>query len=60
MIARPDPTYFTDQHDHIMSDHDHLYEIWAESGQNEFDLESAKVYKYKDKLDKEGRFFIQN
>lgn len=48
----------TDQHEHIMSEHDHLHETWDETGQNKVDVENANVYVYHGKLDKAGRFLV--
>lgn len=49
----------TNQHGHIMSDHDHLHETWTESGQNEVDIENTKVYKYSGKIDEAGYFSVK-
>lgn len=47
----------TDHYGDIMSDHDHLDEIWAETGQNEVDLGDTEIYTSRGELDEAGRFF---
>jgi len=48
----------TNQHGHIMSDHEHLHEINEESGRDEFDLETASIYKYHGRLNEAGRIKV--
>ena len=45
----------TDHNGYIMADHPHLHETWEITGRDEFDLDTAKVYKYRGSLDKSGR-----
>ena len=48
----------TDHHGQILGDHTHLHEVWAETGRNEVDLNSSKIYIYHGSLDKMGRLSV--
>jgi len=48
----------TDHHGEILSDHKHLHEDWTETGRNEVDLDSAKIYVYQGTQDKTGRLSV--
>jgi len=45
----------TDHNGQIMTDHPHLHETWEITGRDEFNLNTANVYKYQGNLDKWGR-----
>jgi len=48
----------TDHHGNIMGDHEHLGEVWAETGRAEVDVDSAKVFKYRGTLNNAGRLQV--
>ena len=52
--AEPDRR-ITDQQGNRMTDHPHLRETWEATGQNEFDLNSSRVFKYEGRFDTSGR-----
>ena len=45
----------TDHNGQIMADHPHLHETWEITGRDEFNLDTAKVFKYQGSLDESGR-----
>jgi sulfur-oxidizing protein SoxB len=45
----------TDHTGQIMADHPHLHETWEITGRDEFNLDTAKVFKYQGSLDESGR-----
>lgn len=48
-----------DEHNQVMSDHEHLLETWLESGKSEIEQVAGKVFKYQGERDKAGRFLIK-
>jgi len=42
----------TDHHGEILADHPHLHESWEMMGRNDFDIDTAKVFKYQGNLNK--------
>ncbi len=45
----------TDHKGQIMADQPHLHETWEITGRDEFNLDTAKVFKYQGSLDESGR-----
>ena len=46
----------SDHHGNILSEHPHIHKRWEEAGRNEYDLDKDKIFVYKGKIDKSGRF----
>jgi len=49
----------TDHHGHIMGDHEHLHEVWEESGRNAVDLDRDRVFQYRGKLDPDNHLVLE-